>query len=271
MMITKEKPFDAAKQTEGQLKGAYTPMQRQNSTVPVKIKKNNGPERLINSTGNILTTDSLIVAAKFKKQHKHVLEKIENLIKVDEDNRLNFRPVEYKDKKGEYRKMVIMDRRAFSILCMSFNGKKALRWKNDFYDAFEKMELVLLHRQNSSWQQARIEGKQSRIKLTDAIQRLVELANTNGSKNADKYFISITNMIYKQVFDLKKAPDQFRDSLGENELYQLQLVEWKIAEWLNEALDRCHDYHEPYPEVKKKLKNLVAVIGVINLNRQIAA
>ena len=164
-----------------------------------------------------------------------------------------------------------MDRRSFSILCMGFTGKRALKWKNDFYDAFEKMERLLLHQQNSSWQQARIEGKQSRIKLTDAIKRLVALAKSNGSKNANKYYISITNMIYKQVFDLKKVPDQFRDSLNANELYQLQLVEWKIAEWLNESIDKCLDYHDPYPEIKKRLTNLIAVIGVINLNRQIAA
>jgi Rha family phage regulatory protein len=270
MMITKEKPFDAGKQTEGQFNEAYTPMQKQNNTVPVKIKKNNGFERLIISTGNILTTDSLIVAEKFKKQHKHILEKIENLIKIDDDTRLNFRLSEYKDSTGRSLKKYIMNRRSFSILCMSFNGKKALKWKNDFYDAFEKMERVLLNRQNLSWQQARIEGKQSRIKLTDAIKRLVELATSNGSKNAEKYFISITNMIYKQVFNLKKVPDQFRDTLDKNEIYQLQLVEWKIAEWLNESIDNCLDYHNPYTEIKSKLKNLVAVIGVINLNRQIA-
>jgi len=240
-------------------------MQKQNTTKLINIKTSNRSARLISCNGNILTTDSLIVADKFQKQHKHVLEKIENLIKIDENNRLNFRPVEYKDKKGEFRKMVVMNRRSFSILCMSFTGKKA------FYDAFEKMERILLHRQNVSWQQSRIEGKQSRSKLTDAIKRLVDLAKENNSKNADKYYISITNMIYKQVFSLKKVPDQFRDSLGKNELYQLQLVEWKIAEWLNQSIDSCLDYHEPYVEIKKKLKTLVAVIGVINLNRQIAA
>ncbi len=271
MIITKEKPFDAAKQTEGQLNEVYTPMHKQNNTPIVKTKPKNIPVRLINCKGNILTTDSLIVAEKFKKQHKNVLEKIGNLIKIDEDTRLNFRLSDYKDSTGRILKRYIMDRRSFSILCMSFTGKRALKWKNDFYDAFEKMERVLLNRQNTSWQQARIEGKQIRIKLTDAIKRLVDLAKSNGSKNADKYFISITNMIYKQVFDLKKVPDQFRDSLNENELYQLQLVEWKLAEWLNSEIDSCLDYHEPYKAIKKKLKHLIDVIGIINLNQQIAA
>lgn len=58
-------------------------------------------------------------------------------------------------------------------------------------------------------------------------------------------------MIYKQVFDLKKVPDQFRDSLDKNDLYQLQLVEWKVAEWLNNSINSCFDYHEPYSEIKR--------------------
>lgn len=114
-----------------------------------------------------------------------------------------------------------------------------------------------------------IEGKQKRLELTDAIRRLIKLAQKYGSKNAPKYYISITNRIYKLVFNLEKVPGQFRDSLGKTELSQLQLVEWKIAEWLNEYIDSCLDYHEPYREVKNKLKSLVVVIGVINLNRQI--
>ena len=91
-----------------------------------------------------IVTDSLMVAVKFQKRHKDVLKKIKNVIQDDVDNQLIFAPVKYKDKKGELRKKYIMDRRSFSILCMSFTGKNALKWKNRFYDAFEVMEKALL-------------------------------------------------------------------------------------------------------------------------------
>jgi len=270
MIFKKGKPLDAAKQTEGLLNEAHTPKHKQNNTLPDNSKRKNVPSQLTHYNGNDLTTDSLIVAQKFQKKHKDVLRKIENILRND-DGRLSFAPSSYQNSQNKKQKKYIMNRRSFSILCMSFNGKRALRWKNDFYDAFEKMERVLLHRQNSSWQQARIEGKQSRYILTDAIKKLVTLAESHGSRNANRYYIAITRMIYKQVFSLKRIPDHFRDSLGKNELYQLQLVEWKIAEWLDESIDNCMDYHKPYSEIKKKLTNLIAVIGVINLNRQIAA
>ncbi|MCP3933087.1 MAG: hypothetical protein GY705_28790 [Bacteroidetes bacterium] len=142
-------------------------------------------------------------------------------------------------------------------------------WKLAFYDAFEKMERLLLNQQNIPWQQSRTKGKETRNSLTDVIKKLVDLATANGSENANKYYTSITTMIYKEVFNLKRVPNRFRDSLSVFELHQLQLVEWKVADWLNDAIDSCFDYHEPYKEIKKKLRALVDVIGVVDLQRQL--
>ena len=271
MVQIKEKPFVAGKQTEGQLKGVYTPMKRQNNIPSINMKQNNDLSELITCNGNVPITNSLIVAEKFQKRHDNVISKIENLIISEKKGRLNFKETSKIDTWNRLQKVYLIDKKSFMVLAMRFTGGKALDLQITFVEAFEKMERILLNQQNASWQQARVEGKQTRMELTDTIQRLVDLAHANGSNHADKYFISITKMLYKQVFNLKKVPAQFRDSLYMNELYQLQLVEWKVADWLNESLDICLDYHEPYLEIKKKLKNLVAVIGVINLNSQIAA
>ena len=270
-MSRKEKPLVAGKQIEGLLNEVLTPMQNQNNIPVVEMKPKNALTKLITFNGNTPITNSLILAEKFSKRHDNVISKIENLITADKKGRLNFKETSRTDSWNRLQKIYLIDKKSFIILAMRFSGDEALDWQIIFVEAFEKMERILLHRQNVSWQQARIEGKQSRSKSTDAIQRLVELANTHGSKNADRYYTTITKMIYKQVFNLKIVPDRFRDSLGKNELFQLGLVEWKVADWLNESIDKCFDYHEPYTEIKSKLKNLVAVIGVINLNRQIDA
>ena len=211
-----------------------------------------------------VVTDSLIIAEKFRKRHDRVIRKIENIIKEDEDNRLNFGVVKYREKKGEYRKKYIMDRRSFSILCMSFTGKKALKWKNRFYDAFETMETHILQQKNLSWQQDRLEGKQDRRELTDAIKKLVALAQDSRSNNADSYYESISKLIYDQLFGIKEAPLNFRDSLDKESLKQLKMVVWKVSELLNDAIDKCEDYHG-------RLKALVSVIGALNPCRKIAA
>jgi Rha family phage regulatory protein len=210
-------------------------------------------------------TTSIIVAEKFTKRHDSVIRKIENLIHDDEEARLIFVVSEYKDSTGRALKQYLMDRRSFSILCMSFTGKKALRWKNRFFDAFEAMERFVWQEQNSSWHKARIESKDIRLELTDSIKRLVDLANDSGSKNAHHYYEIITKMIYQEVFSIKKVPTHFRDTLDKKALHHLQLVEWKMAEWLSESIDACEDYHEPYNEIKTRLRSLIDVIGQINL------
>lgn len=90
---------------------------------------------LVTTNKQGVVTDSLTVAEKFGKRHKDVLKKIENILRDDEDTRLNFAPSEYKDPTGRSLKKYIMDRKSFSILCMSFSGKKALNWKIKFKDS----------------------------------------------------------------------------------------------------------------------------------------
>ena len=218
-----------------------------------------------------VVTDSLTVADNFGKRHDKVLRSIENLMKNDEDGRLIFGETKYTDSHNRNQKKYIMDRRAFSILCMGFTGKKALKWKKRFYDAFEALENHILQQKNLSWQQDRLEGKQDRRELTDAIKNLVALAQDSGSNNADRYYESISKLIYDQLFGIKKAPLNFRDSLDKESLKQLKMVEWKVSEWLNEAIRTCKDYHQPYKDIKGKLKCLVSVIGIMNPYRQITA
>ncbi len=270
MIITKEKPLDAAKQTEGLLNEVKTPMQNQNNTSAILIKANTNLNQLAEIQHNKIVTHTLILSKKFKRPHKNIMRAVENLRKTDYGDRLNFEPIFYKDSYGRRQKMYSMDRRSFSILVMGFTGKVAMKWKHSFYDAFESMEKVLLQ-QSVTWQHDRIEGKKYRHDLTDAIQKLERFAELSGSKKAKNYYNLISRMINKTVFGLSKVPKNFRDTLSEDSLKQLQLVEWKIAQWLEKAIDGCSDYHEPYYIIKTKLKSLIEVIGNIKPTPLIAA
>jgi len=214
--------------------------------------------------GQNVRTDSLIVADHFKKRHDRVLRKIENLIKDDENTLLIFGVSEYKDSTGRILKKYTMDRKSFSILCMSFTGKKALNWKMKFYDAFEAMERELLIKHtnmlNPVHQQARLEGKEQRKELTDAIQRVVNLARQQGSRNAGKYYYLFTTLIYKKLFNYK-AKQELRCFLNVEQLKRLELVECYVSNWINDSIKNTGDYHKPYNAVKKKLKKYLKLIG----------
>lgn len=98
---------------------------------------------LQNKNGQILVS-SLDVAEKFGKRHDSILRDIDNLIsdstKVWSEM---FIESSYKNERGKIYRCFDLNRDAFSLLCMGFNGKKALEWKLKYIDAFNKMEETL--------------------------------------------------------------------------------------------------------------------------------
>lgn len=95
----------------------------------------------------VMVVSSREVAQNFGKQHKHVLEKVNELvdsIQPAENPARYFIVSEYKDSKGEMRKEYLLTRDGFSLLVMGFTGKKALDWKLKYIKAFNAMEKKLM-------------------------------------------------------------------------------------------------------------------------------
>jgi len=97
-------------------------------------------------------TNSLLVAEKFGKRHANVIRDIEKILNT-EDEELNskmslaFVSTTYEDSTGKSNPVYVMNRKGFSILVMGYTGVKALRFKSDFYDAFDAMEKQLKEQQ----------------------------------------------------------------------------------------------------------------------------
>lgn len=67
---------------------------------------------------NKAVVSSRKIAEVFEKEHKHVMETIRKLDCNEEFNQSNFRPVEYKDAKGEMRPEYLITRDGFTLLAM---------------------------------------------------------------------------------------------------------------------------------------------------------
>lgn len=97
---------------------------------------------LVEIKNNQPVTTSLQVAEVFEKEHKVVLKAIDEL---KEGVAQNYANLFYEDtyihhqNKQEYRQM-IMNRDGFTLLAMGFTGSKALKFKLDYINAFNKME-----------------------------------------------------------------------------------------------------------------------------------
>lgn len=98
--------------------------------------------------GKVVTT-SIAIAEYFQKTHDNVLKKIRSVIAEcdDEYHLVNFNEVvrDVSGGDGAIRKMPMYEltRDAFVLIAMGFTGKKALQWKINYINAFNRMEAEL--------------------------------------------------------------------------------------------------------------------------------
>ncbi|MCK4828472.1 phage regulatory protein/antirepressor Ant [bacterium] len=87
---------------------------------------------------------SRTIAHVFKKEHKDVLKAIRNHEISEEFRERNFTLSSYKTAQNKKKPKYLMTRDGYSMIIMSFTGKKAVEWKEKFIMAFNAMEKALL-------------------------------------------------------------------------------------------------------------------------------
>lgn len=94
-------------------------------------------------------TNSVLVAEKFDKRHCDIIKKIKGLLN-DSPQKCGqfFVSSTYTDSSGKENLMYIMNRDGFTLLAMGFTGQKALQFKLDYIDAFNKMEQTIRNTRN---------------------------------------------------------------------------------------------------------------------------
>lgn len=107
---------------------------------------------LVSASGDRLTTDSRIVAKKFKKNHRDVLRAYDNLKCSAEFSQRNFAPAEFIDAQGKYRRSVEMTKDGFTMLAMGFTGTGAMAFKEAYISAFNAMADHIASGEKNLWQ-----------------------------------------------------------------------------------------------------------------------
>lgn len=238
---------------------------------------------LVENYGGELLCDSRDIAKKFKKQHKHVLEKIDKLkrdlenlgVEVSTTKKIKF-PLLFEEKthlvKGQNYRFVRMNKPAYSLLVMEFSGKKAFGTKLLFNDAFYQMEQALLRQKNLEWRGAREQGKQIRIELTDRIKDFVDYAIAQGSQNAHKYYITITKMQYKALGLIEKnekISKDFRGMLDMMDLNHLLAAENVARKALLEGMEQELHYKDIFQLAKTNVLQLADIMVIKPRNMEI--
>lgn len=214
-------------------------------------------------------TTSIIVAKKFGREHRDVLRAIANLDCSDDFRERNFARTDYKSVQGHSKPMYRMTRDGFTFLCMGFTGDKAAKWKEAYIKAFNMMEDRLTQQNEAlEWKQARLQGKAARKSVTDAIQRFVEYANNQGSKNAARYYSNITKMEYAAldlISQRETVPSNFRDTLDALDLAFLTTAEYIAKAAIEQGMTAGMDYKDIYTLAKQHVMRFADTVRITRI------
>ena len=106
------------------------------------IKKKDGiaMNDLVEIKNNQVVVSSRQVAESFSKQHKNVIQSIQDILTSSEKSANLFCETTLPDTYGRLQKIYLMNRDGFTLLAMGFTGKEALQWKMKYIEAFNEME-----------------------------------------------------------------------------------------------------------------------------------
>lgn len=223
-------------------------------------QKNEGVQiimELVEVRNNQAVVSSVQVAESFGKQHRNVLQSINEIKKqYKKDNSsaefsAQYHETTYKDASGKNNKMYLMNRDGFSLLVMGFTGEKAFTWKRKYIKAFNKMEKAL-NKQIA----VREASKIARRNLTDTIRD--EIPDSPHKKFKYKHFtdlvytlaIGCTAKQFRQAHGLDKDAN-IRDYLSTDQIKTVDKYESLVKDLIRMGWE--------YEQVKNFLKSQLAL------------
>ena len=159
-----------------------------------------------------VVTTSLKVAEVFEKEHKHVLDAVRRLMRSAENSAViqMFQESIYLDEQGKERPMFIMNRDGFTLLAMGFNGKKALDFKVEYINAFNKMEAELKSQQTKQLSAA--ESLLQSVQLLVAHERQLAIIEHN-QKNMQGAISSLYDKVYGMQFETDMVKQKLNNEI----------------------------------------------------------
>lgn len=118
-----------------------------------------------------------------------------------------------------------------------------------------------LQRHNQAWIEARESGKLERRVETDTIQVFVDYAHRQGSKNAGKYYVSISTMENRALFFVEQKYPNLREVLGTAQLNTVQTADRIVSKALQDGMDQGLHYKDIYKLAKSRILGYADLVG----------
>lgn len=219
---------------------------------------------IIHGVNNQITVDSRDIAKQFGRDHKNVLQTLDDLITDGTISRLESKPSTYSKRGKQYRSYELNE--AGFLKSMPFiGGKKSREGQKRLVDEFlglkQQLDRQAKERETLAFQVARMSGKDARAILVDSIQAFVEYAKHQDSKNAGRYFPNITKAVYAAMLIIEPQATEVRELLTAIQLSTLSTLELTAAQVLTTGMEANHPYREIFQAVKVALNGVLIQRG----------
>jgi len=211
-------------------------------------------ELIILKNNDVFTT-SLVIAEGTGNDH-HAIQQLLNRYKEDFEDfgKLLFthlKCVNKSETRGRKQKIYLLNEQQATLLMTYLKNTEIIRnFKKELVKQFYQMRQILLEKQTELWQNTRIETKANRLRETDEIKALVAYAKENGSKNAEKYYITFSNLANKAV----GLDSNQRNIATTNQLNNLILIENIINHVIQEGLQQQTYYKKIYKCCRERIE-----------------
>lgn len=156
-------------------------------------------------------TTSLLVAETFEKEHRNVLKSIRKLMSATNVAVAQmFDETTYVNEQGKEQPMFFMNRDGFTLLAMGFSGERALKFKVDYINAFNKMEAELKSQQTKQLSAA--ESLLQSVQLLVAHERQLEILEHN-QKNMQGAISSLYDKVYGMQFETDMVKQKLNNEI----------------------------------------------------------
>jgi|JI8StandDraft_1071087.scaffolds.fasta_scaffold55004_4 phage regulator Rha-like protein len=223
-------------------------------------------EQIVAVVGNQPTTTSVSIAEIFDRPHKNVLQSLDGLTADGTIDRLYFKPIFYTDEMNREQRAYQLSERAALIAMPFIGGRKSREGQRTLVDAFlaarkEVNRLQQLH-SDPTWQQARLEGKATRIAETDTIKTFIEYSKLQGSRSASRYYMVLSKETNRSLFFIDGACGRdFRDRLTPQQLASLAMGERIVERSLLESMAAKTYYKDAFRAAADRVRQFASLIG----------
>ena len=198
-----------------------------------------------------LVADSRDVAAMLERSHWAIMRTIRTMSKHLNDHKFVvvefFIEATYRDEKGEERPHYLLTEKGCDLVAHKQEGERGTIFTAQYVKAFHAMRSLLLERASPIWQDTRSLGKEIRKQETAVIKQFVDYAKAQGSRNAVRYYTSLSKLADRTAGIVE------RDKAQVVQLTTLLLVERVIAQEITAGIEAEKPYKAIYQAVKDKL------------------